>query len=57
MPFGIKSASEEFQHRMHEAVEGLEGVHVVVDVILVCGKGDDKESAIKDHDEKVWKLM
>ena len=42
---------------MHEAVEGLEGVHVVVDDILVCGKGDDEESAIKDHDEKVLKLM
>ena len=57
MPFGLKSASEEFQHRMHEALEGLDGVHVVVDDILVYGRGDNDEAARKDHDRNVIALL
>ena len=57
MPFGIKSASEEFQRRMHEALEGLDGVQVIVDDILVYGRGQDEASAIEDHDQNVIKLL
>lgn len=39
MPFGIKSAPEVFQQRMVEALEGLEGVAVIADDILVYGEG------------------
>ena len=39
MPFGISSASEEFQCRMHMIVEGLPGVAVIADDILVYGCG------------------
>ena len=40
MPFGISSAPEVFQHRMCEVVEGLKGVEVVADDIMVVGFGD-----------------
>ena len=43
MPFGISSAPEEFQRRMHEALEGLPGVCVNADDILIYGKGDTIE--------------
>ena len=35
MPFGISSASEIWQRAMIELLEGLEGVHVIVDDILL----------------------
>ena len=50
MPFGLTCASEEYQRRMHEALDDLDGVHVYVDDILVCGKGDTVDEAMMDHD-------
>jgi len=35
MPFGISSAPEEFQRWQHEITEGLQGVYVIADDILV----------------------
>jgi hypothetical protein len=43
MPFGIKSAPEVFQRWMHEVVEGLKGVEVVADDIVVVGFGETIE--------------
>ena len=37
MPFGINSAPEVWQQRMHELVEGLTGAEVIADDFLVCG--------------------
>ena len=37
MPFGLSSASEEYQRRMTEAIGDLDGVKVFVDDILVYG--------------------
>lgn len=53
MPYGIKSASEVFQRRMHELIEGLQGVEVVVDDFVVVGFGDTQEEAIPDHDRNL----
>ena len=35
MPFGISSAPEVFQRKMHELIEGLKGVEVVADDFVV----------------------
>jgi len=40
MPFGISSAPEVFQWRMHELIKGLTGTEVVADDFLVAGFGD-----------------
>lgn len=45
MPFGIKSAPEEYQRRMHESLEGLKGVAVIADDILIYGEGDTLDEA------------
>ena len=39
LPFGINSAPEVFQQRMHQALEDLEGVFVMADDILIMGSG------------------
>ena len=40
MPIGIKTASEEYQHRQTEALQGVPGLAIVTDDLLVCGYGD-----------------
>ena len=53
MPFDISSAPEIWQRKMHEAVEGLQGVEVIGDDFLVCGFGDTADEATKDHDQNL----
>ena len=53
MPFGISSAPEVFQHRMHVVIEGLQGIEVVADDLVVVGFGDTMEVASRDHDQNL----
>ena len=53
MPFGISSAPEVFQRRMHEVIEGLEGVEVVADDYVTVGFGDTEEEAVAYHDQNL----
>ena len=46
MPFGLCSASEEYQRRMIDALAGIEGVKVFIDDILVYGQGETFEEAV-----------
>ena len=57
MPFGISSAPEEFQRRMHTTLQGLSGVEVIADDILVYGCGDTEEEYQRDHDENLLHLL
>jgi len=57
MPFEISSAPEEYQRRMHDIVQGLPGVEVIADDILVYGCGNTKEEYIQDHDNNLTKLL
>ncbi|KAK2710763.1 hypothetical protein QYM36_012067 [Artemia franciscana] len=51
MPFGLLSAQDEFQCRMEEAFEGLEGVAIIIDDILVYGANQE------EHDERLQAVM
>ena len=53
LPFGISSASEVFQRRMHEVIEGLHGCEVIADDFLVVGYGETEEMGIRDHDRNL----
>ena len=53
MPFGISSAPEVFQRRMHELIEGLNGIEVVADDFVVVGFGETEEEAIQNHDHNL----
>ena len=39
MPFGISSAPEVFQQRIHKLIEGLQGVEVIADDFMTVGCG------------------
>ena len=57
LPFGISSAPEEFQRRIHDVLCGLEGVVNIADDIIVVGPGKTLPEATHDHDRTVIKLM
>ena len=57
MPFGLSSSPEEFQRRLSDALSGLQGVTVVADDILIYGKGSNHAEAVKDHNQKLEKLL
>ena len=51
LPFGINSAQEVMQKKMEQAYEGLDGVHVLVDDILITGKSE------AEHDERLRAML
>ena len=57
MPFGISSAPEEFQRRMHATLQGLPGVEVIADDILVFGSGATDEECQRNHDANLDCLL
>ena len=57
MPFGISPAPEEFQRRLENTLEGLDGVKPIFDDILVFGAGETQAAAISDHDVKLRALL
>lgn len=57
MPFGIAPAPKEFQRRLNEALEGLDGVRTIADDIIVFGVGDTDDEAVVDHDRKLMALL
>ena len=50
LPFGINLAPEQFECKLHEKLDGLPGVAVIRDDILVMGHGDNEEEANQNHD-------
>ena len=57
MPFGIKPAAENFQHRLDQCIEGLSGVYAVADDALITGKGATYEEDVKNHDKNLLALL
>ena len=53
MPFGISSAPEVWQRKMHEAIEGLQAIEVLVDDFLVCGYRDTVDETVTEHDQNL----
>ena len=53
MPFGICSAPEVFQRRMHELIEGLHGIEVIADDFAAVSFGDTFAEASRDHDKNL----
>ncbi|XP_063063818.1 uncharacterized protein K02A2.6-like [Engraulis encrasicolus] len=51
LPFGITSAPEIFQRKVTETMEGLEGVEIFMDDVLVYG------ATVREHDQRLEKVM
>jgi len=57
LPFGISSAPEVFQRRMHQLIEGLRGIEVIADDFCVVGYGETDEEAAVDHDRNLHAFL
>ena len=57
LPFGISSAPEVFQRKMHELIEGQSGIEVVADDFIVIGCGSTVEEATVDHDKVLMAFL
>ena len=57
MPFGISVAPEEFQRRIDESLEGLDGTKAIADDILIWGDGNNIEEATSNHDARLSALL
>jgi hypothetical protein len=55
--FGVKPAAEEYQRRRHDALQGLPGIIIVADDILVYRGGATMEEAVQDHDHNLTQLL
>ena len=57
MPFGIKSAPEEFQRRIDKCLEGLENIQAIHDDVIIFDTGDSEEEAHASHDKAFRALL
>ena len=57
MPFGISSAPKVFQTKMHELIEGLQGIEVVADDFVVVGYVNTVNDANVDHDKRLHSFL
>ena len=53
LPFGICSATEVFQRKMVELIEGLNGTEVIADAFLILGRGNNEVEASRDNDRNL----
>ena len=51
MPFGLKSASEVFQKRNESVFEGIAGVHIVADDLIIAA------STVEEHDKILKQVL
>uniref|UniRef100_A0A3B3SK60 ribonuclease H n=1 Tax=Paramormyrops kingsleyae TaxID=1676925 RepID=A0A3B3SK60_9TELE len=57
MPMGISPAPEIFQRKLTQALEGLHGIYIIADDILITGEGDTMCLAHRDHDSKLTAFL
>ena len=53
LPYGVSPAPEVFAARLQAALEGLQGIHVIADDILITGAGNTVEEATADHNNNL----
>ena len=51
MPFGISSASEVFQKKNEATFEGISGIHIVADDIIIAA------STVQEHDSILQQVL
>lgn len=54
---GISPAPEVFQRMLTQALEGLPGIYLIADDVLITGEGDTQETAYMDHDVKLRQFL
>lgn len=54
---GISPMPEVFQRKLDQALDGLQGIYVIADDILITGEGETLERANQHHDNKLRALL
>ena len=57
MAFGLTSSPEEFQRRLLLILDGLDGIFIVAEDILIIGRSETDEEARHDHDKNLDRLL
>ncbi|XP_053389324.1 uncharacterized protein LOC128552315 [Mercenaria mercenaria] len=57
MPFGISPAPEYFQQFLEQNLTGLSGIKAIADDIIIYGKGETYEEALRDHDNNMQNIL
>lgn len=57
LPLGLCVSSEIFQRKVHEALDGLEGIFCIADDVVIAGVGATVLEATKSHDARLQKLL
>ncbi|XP_055523186.1 uncharacterized protein K02A2.6-like [Wyeomyia smithii] len=57
LPFGLSCSPETFQQKLQQALQGLNGIEVLVDDILIVGRGNTESEAAKDHNRNLIALL
>ena len=57
LPFGLKVSSEIFQRKLDEALEGVEGVFIVIDDVVIAGCGQTMDKAQVDNQQKLTETL
>lgn len=54
---GISPALEVFQHKLMQALEGLPGICVIADDVLITGEGETMQDASLEQDNKLYLFL
>jgi len=57
LAFGLSPSPEIFQARIHETLDGLNGIACIADDILIYGCGETMSEANADHDRNLLALL
>ena len=57
LPFGVAPAPEIFQRKLAEQLEGLTGITMIAEDVLVFGQGETEEEALAHHDQNLERLL
>ena len=57
MAFVLISSLGKFHRRTQQALDGLEGISIVADDILIIGPGETEAEVRRDHDKNLEMLL
>lgn len=57
LPFGLSCSPEIFQQKLQQALQGLDGIEVLVDDILIAGRGNTETEAVEHHNRNLMALL
>ena len=53
LPFGLSVSPEIFQRELNHMIDGIPGIFLIADDILIIGEGETDQAAVQDHDRKL----